>query len=58
MSVCPRTQSRESASASPSVCEDDYKCNVCLDLLRCPVSLECGHTMCLGKVRFYHRYHL
>lgn len=28
-------------------CEPDYKCPICIELLKFPVSLQCGHTMCL-----------
>lgn len=26
----------------------DYKCCICLDMIICPASLECGHTICLN----------
>ncbi|XP_060739758.1 tripartite motif-containing protein 16-like [Tachysurus vachellii] len=34
------------AEASVSVDQDQFTCSVCLDLLKDPVSLSCGHSFC------------
>ncbi|XP_069047846.1 tripartite motif-containing protein 16-like isoform X2 [Lepisosteus oculatus] len=39
------------AEASISVAQDQLSCPVCLDILKDPVSLPCGHSYCVGCIK-------
>ncbi|XP_024120591.1 E3 ubiquitin/ISG15 ligase TRIM25 isoform X1 [Oryzias melastigma] len=41
------------ALANISVAESQFKCPICLDLLREPVSILCGHTYCMVCINNY-----
>ncbi|TNM85370.1 hypothetical protein fugu_007641 [Takifugu bimaculatus] len=41
------------AHASISVTESQFKCPVCLDILKEPVSTPCGHTYCMSCINNY-----
>uniref|UniRef100_A0A3Q3FT46 RING-type domain-containing protein n=1 Tax=Kryptolebias marmoratus TaxID=37003 RepID=A0A3Q3FT46_KRYMA len=41
------------AQASISVTESQFRCPICLDILRDPVSIPCGHTYCMACVNNY-----
>ncbi|CAL8328569.1 unnamed protein product [Merluccius merluccius] len=41
------------ARANISVPEDRFRCPVCLEVLRDPVSIPCGHTYCMGCIGRY-----
>ncbi|KAI1901317.1 hypothetical protein AGOR_G00033060 [Albula goreensis] len=41
------------AAASISVDQDQFTCSVCLDLLKDPVAIPCGHSYCMDCIRGY-----
>ncbi|XP_034397907.1 E3 ubiquitin/ISG15 ligase TRIM25-like isoform X3 [Cyclopterus lumpus] len=41
------------AQANISVTESQFRCPVCLDLLKDPVSTPCGHTYCMSCINDY-----
>ncbi|XP_047220541.1 E3 ubiquitin/ISG15 ligase TRIM25-like isoform X1 [Girardinichthys multiradiatus] len=41
------------AQANISVTENQFRCSVCLDILRDPVSIPCGHTYCMVCISNY-----
>lgn len=43
----------EMAQAKISVTESQFRCPICLDILKDPVSIPCGHTYCMACVNCY-----
>ncbi|XP_047189613.1 tripartite motif-containing protein 16-like isoform X2 [Scophthalmus maximus] len=41
------------AQANISVTEGQFRCPICLDILRDPVSIPCGHTYCMSCINGY-----
>ncbi|XP_026216613.1 E3 ubiquitin/ISG15 ligase TRIM25-like isoform X2 [Anabas testudineus] len=41
------------AQANISVMENQFRCPICLDLLKDPVSIPCGHTYCMVCINNY-----
>ncbi|XP_030638690.1 E3 ubiquitin/ISG15 ligase TRIM25-like [Chanos chanos] len=41
------------AQASISVTESQFRCSICLDILKDPVSTPCGHTYCMVCINSY-----
>ncbi|XP_062843763.1 E3 ubiquitin/ISG15 ligase TRIM25 isoform X2 [Trichomycterus rosablanca] len=43
------------AAATISVDEEHFSCPVCLEILRDPVTIPCGHSYCMGCIKGYWR---
>ncbi|KAF7652582.1 hypothetical protein LDENG_00095170 [Lucifuga dentata] len=41
------------AQANISVTESQFRCPICLDILKDPVSIPCGHTYCMACINDY-----
>uniref|UniRef100_A0A8C4TIF0 Tripartite motif-containing protein 16-like n=1 Tax=Erpetoichthys calabaricus TaxID=27687 RepID=A0A8C4TIF0_ERPCA len=41
------------AAAQPSISEDQHRCTVCLDVLKKPVTIPCGHSYCMNCINGY-----
>ncbi|XP_056337189.1 E3 ubiquitin-protein ligase TRIM8 [Danio aesculapii] len=44
------------AEASISVAQDQFICSICLDLLKKPVTIPCGHSYCMNCITEYWNY--
>ncbi|XP_047445364.1 E3 ubiquitin/ISG15 ligase TRIM25-like [Mugil cephalus] len=50
---CSVHSRREMAAATISIEQDQFCCSVCLDVLRDPVTIPCGHSYCLDCIEDY-----
>nr|XP_055059246.1 tripartite motif-containing protein 16-like [Misgurnus anguillicaudatus] len=41
------------ADASVSLAQDQFSCSICLDLLKNPVTINCGHSYCMNCITDY-----
>lgn len=48
-----RRQPAAMAQANISVTESQFRCPICLDILKDPVSIPCGHTYCISCISGY-----
>ncbi|XP_061112549.1 tripartite motif-containing protein 16-like isoform X2 [Conger conger] len=39
------------AEANISVDQDQFSCSICLDILKDPVTIHCGHSYCMGCIK-------
>lgn len=47
--------SRGLSQISSCIDPNDLLCTICLETLIYPITLECGHTFCLGCIQNYHK---
>ncbi|XP_061112546.1 tripartite motif-containing protein 16-like isoform X2 [Conger conger] len=45
--------SSEMAEANISVDQEKFSCSICLDILKDPVTIHCGHSYCMGCIKDY-----
>lgn len=52
-SISLRTEADDMAAATISIEQDQFSCSVCLEVLRDPVTIPCGHSYCLECIEDY-----